>query len=164
MKKVNIGDLFGCMTVKSIEGSKAIVSCNCGLTKEVLKVNLTTGRTKSLGCLKNKFHDFKVVPITLNDKLLDRYNDLCLQLGFPQIGSLPPTDQKDIPHWILVNVFFFKPANFKPIFNRGSLGKDYKGYPDLIRYLLDNQPDTSNDVLLDKLYLVRNRIVKRLLS
>jgi hypothetical protein len=44
MKKVNIGDLFGCMTVKSIEGSKAIVSCNCGLTKEVLKVNLTTGR------------------------------------------------------------------------------------------------------------------------
>jgi hypothetical protein len=162
MIKVNVGDVFGCMTVKSIEKEKCTVTCNCGLSKSVLKTNLTTGRTKSLGCLK-KSAAIHIEPIILGDKLFDRFNESCLELGFPQVESLPPKESTEIPHWILTNLFFYKPYNLKTIFGRGSLAKDFPKYRELIDHLVDNSPDTTDDVLLDKFYLYRSRIIKRLL-
>ena len=164
MKKVNIGDTFGCMVVQSVDQQNCVVSCECGLTKKVLKSNLLNGRTQSLGCLRSKNRLIELKPITLNHKLLDRYNVTCLSLGLPQVTKLPPENQSEVPHWVLTHLFFLKPAQFRMIFSKGvSLTKTYKGYLPLVKLFLDNQPSSTEEPLLDDLYHLRSLIIKKLL-
>lgn len=164
MKKVNIGDAFGCMVVKSVDQQSCVVECECGLSKKVLKSNLLSGRTRSLGCLRSKNQVIELKPITINHKLLDRYNMACLSLGLPQVTKLPPENPDEIPHWVLTQMFFLKPAQFRMIFSKGaSLTKTYKGYLPLIKSFLDNQPSSTEEPLLDELYHLRSLIIKKLL-
>lgn len=165
MTKVSIGDTYNCMEVVELKGINCVVKCKCGLTKEVLKTNLTTGRTKSLGCMKKKYLlEIEVKPLSLGDKLIDRFNSAAFELGFPQVDVLPPENPLEIPHWILLNLFYLKPYQLRAILKRETLGKIFPGYTDLINRLNNSLPDTSNDVLLDKFYLIRGRVINKLLT
>lgn len=52
---------FGRLTVISKNGNKHLVKCSCGIEKLVLTSNLTKGKTKSCGCLRNEISTKRIL-------------------------------------------------------------------------------------------------------
>ena len=73
------GERYGRLTVISLDASKATCRCDCGNTISVFRGNLTSGRTKSCGCLQkyhvkpgDRFGILTVLSIEENGKILCR--------------------------------------------------------------------------------------------
>ena len=87
---MKIGDIFGRLTVVSVEGQYSLCSCECGKQKRIRNTSLTSKNTRSCGCLqREKARQIGTKTIGTNSKNLIE-NNIAFNTNFHVITSDKP--------------------------------------------------------------------------